>query len=105
MRWREYVPSTDLRGWLRSGGRTGAQLASIAAFIVLLGITIFAAFTAGSVVVAALATFVLFFMLRAALPAERLDQLVSDLLTGEAGVRYYEWVLDKWDALRGWVSR
>ena len=71
----------------------------------LLGVTVFAAFTAGSVFVAALATFVLFFMLRAALPAERIDQFVSDLLSGEAGVRLYEWSLDKWAALRRWLSR
>jgi len=82
MTWRDYVPSIDLRKWLRSGGRTGARLASITAFVVLLGLTVFAAFTAGSVVIAALATFVLFFMLRAALPAERIDTFVSDLLSG-----------------------
>jgi len=89
MTWRDYVPSIDLRKWLRSGGRTGARLASITAFVVLLGLTVFAAFTAGSVVIAALATFVLFFMLRAALPAERIDTFVSDLLSGEAGVQWY----------------
>jgi len=105
MTWRNYIPSIDLRAWLRSSGRTGAQLASIATFIVLLGVTVFAAFTAGSVVVAAIATFVLFFMLRAALPAERIDQFVSDLLTGEAGVRLYEWLTDQWASLRRWVSR
>ncbi|WP_088901264.1 hypothetical protein [Halorubrum lacusprofundi] len=105
MTWRDYVPSIDLRRWLRSGGRTGARLASITAFVVLLGLTVFAAFTAGSVVIAALATFVLFFMLRAALPAERIDTFVSDLLSGEAGVQWYEWLLDQWAALRRRLSR
>ncbi|ELZ38773.1 hypothetical protein C471_09390 [Halorubrum saccharovorum DSM 1137] len=105
MTWRDSLPSIDLRDRLRSGGRLSAQLASIATFIVLLGVTVFAAFTAGSVVVAAIATFVLFFMLRAALPADRIDQFVSDLLTGEAGVRLYEWLRNRWAALRRWVSR
>jgi len=83
-----------------------ARLASITAFVVLLGLTVFAAFTAGSVVIAALATFVLFFMLRAALPAERIDTFVSDLLSGEAGVQWYEWLLDQWAAaLRRRLSR
>jgi hypothetical protein len=105
MTWRDSIPSIDVRAWLRSGGRTGAQIASIAGFVVLLGVTVFAAFTAGSVAVAALATFVLFFMLRAALPADRIDQFVSDLLSGDAGVRLYEWLTDRWAALRRRVSR
>ncbi|WP_066418793.1 hypothetical protein [Halorubrum aethiopicum] len=105
MTWRDSIPSVDIRGWLRSGGRTGARLASITAFVVLLGLTVFAAFTAGSVVVAALATFVLFFMLRAALPAERIDAFVSNLLTGDAGIRSYEWLLDQYSTLRRRFSR
>lgn len=105
MTWRDTLPSIDVRGWMRSGGRTGARLASITAFVVLLGLTVFAAFTAGSVVVAALATFVLFFMLRAALPAEKIDAFVSDLLTGETGVQWYEWLLDQWAALWRRFSR
>lgn len=105
MTWRDTLPSIDVRRWIRSGGRTGARLASITAFVVLLGLTVFAAFTAGSVVVAALATFVLFFMLRAALPAEKIDEFVSGLLTGETGVQWYEWLLDRWVALRRRFSR
>jgi len=44
-------------------------------------------------------------MLRAALPAERIDTFVSDLLSGEAGVQWYEWLLDQWAALRRRLSR
>jgi len=33
-------------------------------------------------------------------PAERIDTFVSDLLSGEAGVQWYEWLLDQWAALR-----
>jgi len=100
MTWRDYVPSIDLRKWLRSGGRTGRDSRRSRRSSSFSGLTVFAAFTAGSVVIAALATFVLFFMLRAALPAERIDTFVSDLLSGEAGVQWYEWLLDQWAALR-----
>jgi len=82
MTWRDYVPSIDLRKWLRSGGRTGRDSRRSRRSSSFSGLTVFAAFTAGSVVIAALATFVLFFMLRAALPAERIDTFVSDLLSG-----------------------
>jgi len=36
-------------------------------------------------------------MLRAALrPSTHRHTFVSDLLSGEAGVRWYEWLLDQW---------
>lgn len=105
MSLRDYFPDVDVRGTLRGGGRTTAQVASITAYVVLLGVLIMLAFTAGSVFVAALATFVLFFALRAALPADRIDDAIHSLMSGEAGVRAWEWTLEKLGRVREVLPR
>ena len=102
---RDYFPDVDLRGTLRGGGRTTAQAASITAYVVLVGVLIMLAFTAGSVFIAALATFVLFFALRAALPAERIDDGIRSLMSGDAGVQAWEWTLEKLGRIRDALPR
>ena len=105
MSLRDYLPDVDVRGTLRGGGRTTAQVASVTAYVVLLGVLIMLAFTAGSVFVAALATFVLFFALQAALPADRIDDAIRLLMSGEAGVRAWEWTLEKLARVREALPR
>jgi hypothetical protein len=100
MTMRDLLPDLDVRRTLRSGGRTTAHLASQVAFIVFLGLLILIGATTNIVVLAALATFALFFMLRAALPAEWFDDFAHDLMTGEAGVRFYDWLLGGLSKLR-----
>jgi len=42
------------------------------------------------VIFVALGTFVLFFLLKGALPADRIDQFTTDLMTGEVGERWWD---------------
>jgi hypothetical protein len=79
----------DFRRWLRSGGRLTFRGVSIVVFVVALGMIAFVTATASSVLAVTLGTFVLFFMLKGALPDERIDEFTTDLMTGEVGERWW----------------
>lgn len=86
MSFRDLLSAVDVREWVRSGCRLTARGVSIALFVVLLGVSI--SVTAGSnpIVLAALATFVAFYFLKALLPARRIEAAATALATGEAGI-------------------
>ncbi len=89
----DFIPRPDIRGWIRSGGKITFRGASIALFVVVFGVLAVATATSGSVLVVVFGTFILFYMLRGALPADKIDQWTNDLMTGEAGERAWEWLL------------
>jgi len=78
------------RRWLRSGGRLSFKAASITLFVVLLGLLAFLTATSSSIIAVAIATFVLFYALKGVLPADAIDEITTDLMTGELGERYWE---------------
>jgi|AntDeeMetageno50_2_1112565.scaffolds.fasta_scaffold03787_2 hypothetical protein len=88
------------RRWLRSGGRLSFKAASITLFVVLLGLLAFLTATSSSIIGVAIATFVLFYMLRSLLPADAIDQLTTDLMTGELGERQWDRLTTFFAALR-----
>jgi len=88
------------RRWLRSGGRLSFKAASITLFVVLLGLLAFLTATSSSIIGVAIATFVLFYMLRSLLPADAIDQLTTDLMTGELSERQWDRLTTFFAALR-----
>jgi len=97
-------PTLEIRRWLRSGALFTFRGLSIVAFVVLAGLLV--AISAGSnpAVAIALATFLLFFVLRALLPVETIDRAVQSLMTGEAGERAYLWLEARVQTLTGWFK-
>ena len=86
----DWLSPRRFRTWLRSSGRLSFKAASITLFVVLLGLLASAAAASSPVILAALATFVLFYMLRSLLPADAIDETTTDLMTGELGERYWD---------------
>jgi len=84
------IPTPGLRRWLRSGGRLTFRGASITLFVVLVGLLALAAAASSSAILVALATFVLFYALKGALPDDKIDQFTTDLMTGDVGERWYD---------------
>ncbi|WP_254810607.1 hypothetical protein [Natronosalvus amylolyticus] len=99
MRW---VPNLELRRRLRSGTLLTFRGLSIVAFVVIMGLLVALTLPTSPVFAGILATFILFFMLRAMMPVEKIDAAVNALLTGEAGERAYLWLENRVSRLTGW---
>ena len=96
---RDLWPDGGVRGVLRSSGRLTARGVSIALFVVLLGATAIVSATASGVGLAVTATFLSFYLLKTVVPDDRLDELTTQLWTGEAGIRAYQWLAARVSAI------
>jgi len=85
-----WLSARRFRTWLRSGGRLTFKTASITLFVVLVGMLAFFTAASSSIIAATLGMFILFYALKGVLPANAIDEITSDMMTGELGERYWE---------------
>lgn len=86
------LPSTeDIRRWLRRGGRGSFRALSKVLFLAFGIAAAWVATTGGAgFLVAAIAAFIAYLTLDVVLPTTRVRAFLEDLLSGEAGARWWD---------------
>lgn len=86
-----------LRRWFRGGAElTLRGVAKVLFIVALLVLTALAVSASAPLVLAALAMFIVYIMLKTVLPAARIETLAADLWSGDLFVRW-------WQRLTGWA--